>query len=357
MAQADSVQNLYYAKKHRGVVFGGKDYQPGKHAFYIYRNCVYYLVLNNKKEISAKIAEIRNDSIYYTLYDAKAVAADTFAVHPGRLRRIRMIADRSVGILSGYSLRKCRYQFINSDSAKAFKVYKDTIYTKDSSASTVYDVVPYLTAQGIDWLYQQCGKTYYYEGIGQPECEDTTKKSKPPIVKKWAWFTPSNANVIKGVNIGIQTAHLKDEPLTIDGVNLNADILGMFVSCFALMHLGHGNSVINMEDTVDKSITRIFIKGLSLSFGGLMGDSQIKGVSVNGGVCSAVEAKGLVITGTQNLSTEFSGVMITGLRNIAIKGNGVQMGLLNVCKHLKGFQFGLWNINSKRKLPFINWCF
>ena len=35
--------------------------------------------------------------------------------------------------------------------------------------------------------------------------------------------------------------------------------------------------------------------------------------------------------------------------------NGVQIGVLNKAKNLKGLQIGLWNKNQHRSLPFINW--
>ncbi|MEI9809216.1 MAG: hypothetical protein WDO16_15890 [Bacteroidota bacterium] len=66
---------------------------------------------------------------------------------------------------------------------------------------------------------------------------------------------------------------------------------------------------------------------------------------------------GLVITGSQNVISDFRGVAISLLRNLSVRGAGLQIGLLNICKHMKGVQIGLWNVNSKRKLPFINWSF
>jgi hypothetical protein len=349
-------QNLYFIKKHRPVEFESNDYQPGKKAFYIYRNCVYYFVLKNKQELSARVVDIKNDSIYYTVFSDSS-SLDTLAMSPSNLKKVRLIADRMMGIMAGCSLQKRRYVFVNSPESKSFAHRNDTIFSKDRSNYTVYELVPYLSYQGVGRLYQQCEKTYYYEGAPIPECKDTVKTYKPPIVKKWFWFTPSAANVIKGVNIGLETMHVNDEPLTIKGVNLNAGALAFFVSCFTLFHLGSGNTLINMEDTVDKSKTVVWMKGASISAGGLMGDMEVKGFSINGGNCSVTETKGLVISGAQNVTYEFSGVVITGLRNRAIKGSGAQIGLLNICKHLKGVQIGLWNVNSKRKLPLINWSF
>jgi len=355
-AQDSAFQNLYFVKNGQTAVFEKAGFQPGKHAFYIYRNCVYDLVLKNGRQISARVIDIKNDSIYYTQYIGQTtIATDTLSLHPGELKKIRMIGDRIIGLYSSYSLRRCRYIFETSEKPRSFPQLKDTVYSADSTRSTVYDVVPYLTAQGLDQLYQQCGNTYYYRGIGPATCEDTTQNA-PPIIKKWVWFTPSAANKIKGLNVGIQFMNVNEKPICVQGVNLSADVLSMFLCIYALANFRTTSSLINMPDTVDRSGMKDTVRGLSISGGGLVGD-VLKGVSVNGGVCLVKEASGLMITGTQNLTDGFKGLAISGLRNRAIRGRGVQISLLNICKNLKGIQLGLWNVNSRRKLPIINWSF
>ena len=362
-AQEDSIQNLYFVNKHRAPSFEKEDYIPGRKAFYIYRNCMYDFVLKNRKRVTAKIIDTRNDSIYYTVYlNANAAAKnkdrlDTLRLHPSQLRRIRMIGDRMMGMYSVFSLGKCRYVFEKSTAPKAFEHRTKMEYSGDGSSATTYELVPYLTAQGLDVLYEQCGITYYYEGIGHPDCEDTLKKQKTPIYKKGVWFTPSNANRIKGVTIGLQSMHAQGEPLEISGVNFNADALSFLMGMYAFIDLPFNNYLINMPDTVDKSGINIRVSGLSFSGGGLVGPILVKGVSFNGGVCSATESKGLLLTGSQNLVDEFNGVVISGLRNKSVKGRGMQVGLLNICKNMKGIQLGLWNVNSKRRLPLVNWSF
>jgi len=358
IAQDSTFQNLYFVKKDRVATFEKADFQPGKHAFYIYRNCVYDLVLKNGKQVSARVVDIKNDSIYYTLYISRTPAGtnatpDTRAVHPTGIKKIRMIGDRIMGLYNSYSLRRCTYVFERNSKPKAFQALRDTVYARDSSRSTIYEVVPYMTAQGLDQLYQQYGITYYYRGIGEPACEDTAKKT-PPVIKKWAWFTPSSANKIKGLNVGVQTMNVDDKPLAINGVNLNADLLTAFLSFYAVLSIRSTSSLINMPDTVDRSAMKDTVTGVSISGGGLAID-VMKGLSINGFTCIVTETKGLVITGLQNITDEFKGVEIGGLRNRAIHGRGVQISLLNICKNLKGVQLGLWNVNSKRRLPFINW--
>jgi hypothetical protein len=363
-AQEDSSQNLYFVKKNRKVIFGEHDYQPGKkEAFYIYRNCLYDFVFKDNRQLSIRIIDIRNDSVYYTRHlQEKEVSPndgreDTLALHPMQLKKLKMIGDRVFGLYSSYSLSKCRYVFEKSDSPKVFITRTTTSYSKDSSRSATYELLPFLTAQGIDIVYEQRGATYYYEGQAPRLDEDTVQKKKPFIAKKWFWYTPSNANKISGLTVGLQTLINDDDSLVIEGVNINADLLSMFITPFLMLRIASSNNLVNMQDTVDKTAMKSRVTGLSLSFGGLVGEMRVRGVSINGGVCSATEVDGLLITGTQNLAHEFKGVAITSLRNMAIKGRGMQIGLLNICKDLKGVQLGLWNVNSKRKLPFINWSF
>lgn len=360
-SQNNTYQNLCFIKYDRSPSFSEKDYMPGKNGFYLYRNCIYDLVLKNKLQFSAKVIDIKNDSIYYTLYINENAAEknkhpqDTLCMHPSSLKRLKLISDRIMSIYSGHALAGYKYVFEESAEPKKFSTRFTTAYAADSSRSTTYELVPYLTAQGLDMLYEQCGVTYYFQGITDQPCPDSSIKEL--IRKKGIWFSPTNANEVTGVNIGIQTMNATGGPLNINGVNLSVDILSFFAGYMGIFYIPFNNALINIPDSIDKSMVTTRINGLSLSIGGLMADNQVHGVSINGGIYSAIETKGLVITGSQNITDEFSGVVISALRNRSAKGKGVQIGLLNICKNLKGFQFGLWNVNSKRKLPLINWSF
>lgn len=363
-AQDDAPQNLYFVKKNKEVSFGEKDYQPGKKAFYIYRNCIYNVVLKDKRWVSMRVVDIRNDSIYYTRHLNASEAAknnermDTLAIHPRQLRKIKMIGDRIFALYKNYPLTRCRYVFEKGDTLKSFAPKTTISYSKDSSRSVTYELVPYLTAQGLDMIYEQRGITYYYEGLSPQMEEDTTPKKKPLPPKKWVWFTPTNVNKISGLNLGLQTMTVaENDSLIIRGVNISADMLSMFVSMYAIFYIVNTPHPINYPDTVDKTDMKCEITGLSLSGGGLMGDMRVRGLSINGGISSVIEMTGVQITGITNTSREFRGVVISGLANRAIKGRGLQVSLLNHCKDLKGIQLGLWNVNSKRSLPFINWSF
>jgi len=360
-SQTGSYENLYFVKDGEKAEFNKKDYMPDKKGFYIYRNCIYVLVLKNKMQFFAKVIEIKNDSLYYTAYINENVAQknnsyqDTLSMHPSSIKRIKLIGDRIMGIYANQPLGHYSYVFEQDIEPKKFKTYFDTVYTKDSSRATTYELIPYLTAQGLDQLYEQCGITYYFRGSTNEECSDTAAKKF--ISKKGIWFSPSDANEVHGVNIGIQTMNAGGDPLSIHGVNLSADLLSLIGGMIALFYVPFGNAMINLPDSGDVSGIVNTVKGLSISAGGLIGDNQVNGVSINGGIFTAIKTKGLVVTGSQNLIDDFKGVVVSVLRNRSSQGKGIQIGLLNVCKHMKGIQIGLWNVNSKRKLPFINWSF
>lgn len=363
-AQQPVQQNLYFVKKNQAATFGKFDYLPDKtNAFYIYRNCIYNITLQNKKDLSIWVTDIRNDSIYYTVHlnqyvtDKLSNRSDTLSMHPSEIAKIRLIDFPPFSSLAGYSLKKCIWVFERATRPKAFKHIFYT-YSTDCNPQSVYELIPCLRQRGLDMIYEKNCDMPYYEDTAGSAYADSLKKNRYFQLRKWVWLTPSNANEIRGVNIGIQTSRLNEDSLAIKGVNLNADLLSMYAGMFYLFMLGTDNKLINMPDTVSKPNQSIKVKGVSLSGSGLVGDDiQAKGLSINGGLCVANETSGLVISGSQNNIEEFKGVVIGGLRNRTIKGSGVQIGLWNICKHMKGIQLGLWNVNSKRKLPLINWSF
>lgn len=373
LAQADSSQNLYFVPGNGEAHFEKNDYRPGKNAFYIYRNCIYDLVLKNKQVLSIRVTDIRNDSIYYTsafnhtIVLRKDWQTDTLALHPMQLKKIRLIGDRLLGLYGTYSLSKCRYVFEKSNTPRFFPTEKIISYAADSSYSVVYELVSYLTAQGLDKVYEQRGITYYSESAMPGEHKDTAQKNyyarpapkkRPRLVKNIAWFTPSKATEINGLTVGLQTNMDDGNPLVINGVNLNVDGISAFLGMFGIAYMFANTDLAKMTDTLDKSNVHSSLNGLSISAGGLIGDDmRVRGISINGAISVVNEMTGLHITGTQNRTDEFKGVVITGITNRALKGRGLQIGLLNVCKDLKGVQIGLWNVNSKRSLPFINWRF
>lgn len=363
-AQTDAVQNLYFSPKGVAVHFGENDYQPGKHAFYIYRNCIYQFGMADRSIRTALVVDVRHDSIYYiAAFSAHSLSTtapyDTLALHPAQIRSIYLIADRILALYKNQSLKRHQFHFENSLQPKSFRVEKQVRYSEDSSYSTEYELVYYMTAQGLNSVYEHRGTSYYYEGILPDPKRDAARTLPPFQHRKWVWVSPTHANKVSGLNLGIQTMTASSrDSLVIDGVNINADVLSMFVTVFGIAHIIAGPKRLrNGGDSVEKRPINARITGLSISGGGLMGEMLVRGVSINGGMSLTTVVCGLQISGLFSQSYLFKGLMVSGLSNVCTKGRGLQVALFNRCRDLKGVQVGLWNVNGKRKLPIINWDF
>jgi hypothetical protein len=102
------------------------------------------------------------------------------------------------------------------------------------------------------------------------------------------------------------------------------------------------------------SCTRI-IKGVQLS--DLYSQAEeIAGVQL-GAFNNTNEIKGLQIGYIYSEAEEVKGVQLAYIYSKAEEVKGVQIGFVTKTTKLKGFQFGLWNVNEKRKLPLINFNF
>jgi linoleoyl-CoA desaturase len=361
-AQQPTFQNLYIIRKGIKPEFREYDYQLNRRGFYIYRNCIYNLTLKNKWEITVKVLDIRNDSLYVVrrneqgYYDTDARSHhDTFSLHPSKIRAIRYEGFLPTTINRKFRIGHAKYNFEQAEKPKEFKQNISRCYYYDSSISYPCADVAYLENRNIEMHKERAGPETIHKY--KPEPLPVVNHQQPLATHKGVWFTPTRSTEITGLNLGLQTANFNQQSLTIRGINLNADFFSVFIAMAATLALNKGNTLINMSDTLESDNIDLKMHGFSISGGGLVGENIVNGVSINGGVVTAVRTNGLVITGGQNLIFDFKGVSICGIRNLSVYGKGLQIGLLNVCKHLKGVQIGLWNVNSKRKLPFINWSF
>jgi len=109
-------------------------------------------------------------------------------------------------------------------------------------------------------------------------------------------------------------------------------------------------------DTYDKAKYRI--NGLALAGGGVGGhDIAINGANISGINSLTGKVNGLSVCFLMNYSDVVNGVSVAGLSNGTIQTKGLQIALFNRTTKLRGIQLGLWNINKKRRLPFVNWNF
>jgi hypothetical protein len=177
--------------------------------------------------------------------------------------------------------------------------------------------------------------------------------SKPFKTKNIIWFTPCGTNKIKGVAVGLQAMNINGERLIING--LNADIgLGGFIATPYAIFFALSSKKKQSPGFIEADSAETYINGLSISMGGEF-NVNLNGINIAGGVTGAYSINGISVTGIFTKTKKFRGICISGLHNIALNGRGIQIGLFNNCKDLKGLQLGLWNKSGKRGLPLINW--
>ncbi len=354
---------LCFSRKSNYLDFDPQDYMPGKKAFYLYENCCYTLVLRNHKQYQARILYIKPDSIVLTSHLNAAVARrekttfDTLTISPADISTIRLISDRMMGLFRNVSLRKYNYYFTEGNAPKRLRTDTIALYT---NAPDSCELVPYLSARGIDRIYERNGYTCYFEGrltkdTTTPKADSSSKKETRFRTHNIAWVLPTGANQINGWALGLHTGNINGEKLTINGLNTSGDAGGMFISMISLIQVFSTTSLAQMSDSPDTELYVTNINGLSLSIGGIFFCRNVRGIAINGGMCGVAKSRGISISGVINDIFDFKGISIAGLRNESVYGRGIQIGLINVCKHFKGLQIGLWNVNSKRKLPLLNW--
>ena len=197
----------------------------------------------------------------------------------------------------------------------------------------------------------------------------TDSTSKSYRVRNIAWFTPSGANEINGVAIGLQAVNIDFKPLKINGLNADIAMASMFLLPYAVdYHLSSRKKKDAVNDSPMLSVKKqrdgymeydsamVVINGISLSMGGEQ-DATINGINIAGGLTGVVALNGISVSGLFTRSQQFNGISIAGIHNYSVYGRGIQIGLVNHCRKLKGLQIGLWNKSGKRGLPFINWGF
>lgn len=194
-------------------------------------------------------------------------------------------------------------------------------------------------------------------------------------------FDQSNIR-IHGISIGFLTDNVNQGKTLTNGLRL--ELLGLGF----LSPIMPGSTVVNSEEDYDAALARGInqkVNGINLCTTGTIGNCHINGLTVGGVGQSMLKVNGVSLSGLMNLVQKQNGLMIAmfndaffmngaqmgfsnkahfakglqvaALNNYADDCKGLQVGLINKSIHLKGLQFGLWNVNQKRKLPIVNWCF
>lgn len=133
------------------------------------------------------------------------------------------------------------------------------------------------------------------------------------------------------INDWTTTPHLK-----LNGINLST---GCFFTTTSMngLNISLGNKFNNFNGISLAPLGTLAGKQNGLSVGIINGNNQLSGATF----------------GIYNQSQDLNGLHF-GIINRAKRNDGLQVGVYNK-SFSKGFQLGIWNVNSKRSLPLINW--
>ena len=174
------------------------------------------------------------------------------------------------------------------------------------------------------------------------------------------WYSPSNAEEVYGVMFNFFPREARFPDYTVYGVELDLNPLGLFFPIMLVvsglfeptMYRPDGNH----WDGIDSSDYKKTLYGLHIT------SLDIEPYIINGLDIALAGSFQSVVNGAGisliiNKQDAVNGLTIAPVGNHNIYCRGVQIGLINTCSDLKGFQIGFWNVNQKRKSPLINWNF
>ena len=208
--------------------------------------------------------------------------------------------------------------------------------------------------------------------------QDEKRKNYFPI-----WTFHQDSINIHGISVGLWT--FNSEPPRFTNTNgIKVELIGIGIPLLLMPR----SPIVETDSAFVKLEQKPLsekINGLNLSLSGtachcltngltagLIGQIhfQVNGISISifgnstqkhNGVMAAISNEAYYMNGLQvglfNSGYKTKGVQLGIIGNYADEMKGLQIGLSNISKKLKGIQIGLWNVNQKRKLPFINWNF
>ena len=184
------------------------------------------------------------------------------------------------------------------------------------------------------------------------------KENKKYIV----WYAPSKATHVYGFMFNFfPSGDIFNIPAAkIYGAEFNLNPIGIFVPYILLIHAAldpntHGTHEQAIVDSLDFTLFKK-INGLQIGLINLE-NTTVNGLDINASGSFDSKINGVTISLVMNRHYVMNGLTIAPIANYDTKCKGVQIGLINSSRQLKGFQIGLWNINQKRSLPFVNWSF
>jgi hypothetical protein len=322
--------------------------------FYLYRNCIYNIQVNNKARYAARLIDIRPDTLIFLSHFNPAVAKkynqsfDTLSLQYKAITKLSLVADRAFGMYTSISMKNYNITFQQDTLHCGIPIRKLKMYEDDT---TLHEVLPILTHQGLDYLFEERGKTFYYRGLIKKVIRQDSVFKK----RKVAIFPSFNEELDEVTGFALEffaAGADQGDTLKEKGFILELFPLGLFGPFFGSF-LGKDSTVFSMEPDP----TTLTVNGFYVSAGGCLTEAEIKGFYIGGVMTIVNSLSGFAMTGVHTRAYTFKGLCISALRNQAKIGRGVQIALFNSSMNFKGIQIGLWNKNQKRSLPFINWNF
>ncbi|MBC7411706.1 MAG: hypothetical protein H7331_04545 [Bacteroidia bacterium] len=322
-----------------------------KACFYLYRNAVYEIKLRNNNLLTIKIIDIEKERLLVLEQNTVKKTSSFFNEKPiyiniNEIASIKTNDNREIK-LNGY------HTVITNDSVSYNLKSSHVKLFKNDTVET--EVLSYFYRDVYNYVYVENNKMYWFEGQHLFDRPKNKIARSTSIKKNIIWFTPNKVDVINGLALGLFPTNDKNA-LLINGVNIEINPIMLFI----LLRAPFTNIYPDSLDYVTNQVINnceTKIKGVNVSVLGSVGSIEINGINI-GGINSTIDVmKGLSVSGLNNFNYYLKGVSIAVLRNRATIARGAQIGLINKATNLRGIQIGLWNINKKRKLPFINWQF
>ena len=335
-----------------------------KTGFMMYRNCVYEMETKNGQRYSGRLVDIRPDTLVITNFFNENVASragvslDTIPLHYKELDKLRLISDRSMGMYSKHSFDDFQLTFKKDTAHCSLPSDWVQVFSNDTA---LYELVPHLTAQGVNLLFEEAGRTYYFYGTGMTK-PDRSQMDETYDVRNVFWVTPCKVEKINGIALGVFAENIKNNPynekdsLKINGINLKINPFAIFTIMNPHFVGPYPDSIEFYNENLKKDIETT-VNGLNVSLVNTINETELNGLTITGLITLVDEIDGFSVSGVSNFAYVFNGVSIAGIYNRATVAKGLQIGLVNKSTTMKGLQIGLWNINGRRSFPLINWQF
>lgn len=230
--------------------------------------------------------------------------------------------------------------------------------------------------------------------------QDTIRETTVDSIRKHSQvfsLSPISKKVDKVNGLVLGVGHVENRHIahqTINGINVEANpapVAGAFMAFMSLVYLPEiiknnkkSDSIKNTEDYYKiKNLNYspyLRLNGLNVSSGCFFTTTSMNGLNISAGN-KFNNFNGLSITVLGTIADHQNGLSVgiyngnndlfgstIGIYNQSYQLNGLHLGVFNQTRinkglqigvlnksNSKGFQLGLWNINNKRSMPFLNW--